>query len=112
MTGGIDHPQLVLLLKQVQSYSGFGPSAKLFYEGKVLEAVALILDEVRKSNSRKRKLHMSAADEANLNAAAQYIDNHFAFGVTLEQLSKIALMGTTKLKTAFKEYIGAACRSI
>ena len=108
MTGGIDHPQLVLLLKQVQSYSGFGPSAKLFYEGKVLEAVALILDEVRKSNSRKRKLHMSAADEANLNAAAQYIDNHFAFGVTLEQLSKIALMGTTKLKTAFKEYIGCS----
>lgn len=46
--------------------------------------------------------------EANLNAAAQYIDNHFAFGVTLEQLSKIALMGTTKLKTAFKEYIGCS----
>lgn len=108
MTGGIDHPQLVLLLKQVQSYKGFGTSAKLFYEGKVLEAVALILDEVRRRSSRKRKLHMSPDDEANLAAAVSYIDNHYAFGISLDQLSKIALMGTTKLKTSFKELVGCS----
>lgn len=108
MTGGMDHPQLVLLLKQLQSYHGFGPSAKLFYEGKVLEAVALALEEARRSTRAKRSLRMTPADEANLNAAVRYIDNHYAFGVTLEQLSKIALMGTTKLKTAFKESVGCS----
>ena len=108
MTGDMDHPQLVLLLKQLQSYHGFGPSAKLFYEGKVLEAVALALEEARRSTRAKRSLRMTPADEANLNAAVRYIDNHYAFGVTLEQLSKIALMGTTKLKTAFKESVGCS----
>ena len=42
MVLGVDFPQLVALLKQIQSYSGSGMSAKLFYEGKVLEALALI----------------------------------------------------------------------
>ena len=107
-TGSTDQPRLMLLLKQVQSYSGRGSSAKLFYEGKVLEAIAIILDEVKSSNQNHRKPHMSPADEANLNATVRYIDNRYAFGVTLEQLSKIAFMGTTKLKTAFKDYIGCS----
>lgn len=108
LTNGFEHPQLILLMKQIQSYTGYGPSAKLFYEGKVLEAVALILDEVSRSRESKRKLHMTAEDEENLNAAVQYIDHHYAFGITLAQLSKISFMGTTKLKTAFREYIGCS----
>lgn len=108
LTNGFEHPQLVLLLKQIQSYTGYGASAKLFYEGKVLEAVALVLDEVYRSNQSRRKLRMTAEDEINLNAAIQYINNHYAFGVTLEQLSRISFMGTTKLKTAFREYVGCS----
>ena len=108
ISGGTDHPQLVLLLRQVQSYHGFGPPAKLFYEGKVLEALALILDEAVRNSRAKRSFYMSAEDEENLAAAIRYIDHHFAFGITLEQLSKIAFMGTTKLKIAFKEYTGCS----
>ena len=108
MTGGTIYPQLVLLLKQVQSYRGFGPSAKLFYEGKVLEAVALVLDAALRETRTKRPLHMTAEDEENLSAAISYIDHHFAFGITLDQLSKIAFMGTTKLKTAFKANTGCS----
>lgn len=108
LTNGFEHPQLVLVLKQIQSYTGYGASAKLFYEGKVLEAVALVLDEVYRSSQSRRKLHMTAEDEANLNTAIQYINNHYSFGVTIEQLSKISFMGTTKLKTAFREYVGCS----
>lgn len=108
LTGGFEHPQLVVLLKQIQSYTGYGPSAKLFYEGKVLEAVALVLDKFHRSSQNRRKLRMTEEDKANLNAAIRYIDNHYAFGVTLEQLSKICFMGTTKLKTAFREYVGCS----
>lgn len=108
MTGGTVYPQLVLLLRQVQSYRGFGPSAKLFYEGKVLEALALVLDEALRETQTKRTLHLTAEDEENLAAAIHYIDHHFAFGITLEQLSKIAFMGTTKLKTAFKANTGCS----
>lgn len=46
---GVDFPQLVTLLKQIRSYSGNGISAKLFYEGKVLETLALILEQAKQN---------------------------------------------------------------
>lgn len=108
MTGGVVQPQLTSLLKQIQSYSGFGAYAKLFYEGKILEAIALAADEARRSLTQKRTVKLTKEDEENLNAAARYIENHFAFGVNSEQLCRIALMGSTKLKTAFRDYFGCS----
>jgi len=106
MMFGIDFPQLVTLLKQIHTYSGNGVSAKLFYEGKVLETLALILAEAKKNQSRSKRIPITKADEENLKAVADYIDHHFAFSISLEQLCKIAYMGNTKLKTKFKEYFG------
>lgn len=103
---GVDFPQLVALLKQIQSYSGSGMSANLFYEGKVLEALALIMEEAKKNQNRKRKVRITKEDAENLKAVADYLDHHYAFSVSLEQLSRIAYMGNTKLKTSFKEYFG------
>lgn len=106
MVLGVDFPQLVALLKQIQSYSGSGMSAKLFYEGKVLEALALIMEEAKRNQDRKKKIRITKEDEENLNAVADYLDHHYSFPVSLEQLSKIAYMGTTKLKTTFRELFG------
>lgn len=108
MTGGVIQPQLTTLLKQIQSYNGFGACAKLFYEGKILEAVAIVADEARQCKTQNRAVRLTKEDEDNLNAAARYIENHFAFGVNTDQLCRIALMGSTKLKTAFKEYFGCS----
>ena len=106
MVLGVDFPQLVALLKQIQSYSGSGMSAKLFYEGKVLEALALIMEEAKRNQDRKKKIRITQEDEENLKAVADYLDHHYSFPVSLEQLSKIAYMGTTKLKTTFGELFG------
>jgi len=103
---GVDFPQLVALLKQIQTYSGSGISAKLFYEGKVLETLALILTEAKKNQNRSKKIPITKNDEENLRAVADYIDHHFGFSITLERLCKIAYMGNTKLKIKFKEYFG------
>ena len=106
MVLGVDFPQLVALLKQIQSYSGSGMSAKLFYEGKVLEALALIMEEAKRNQDRKKKIRITKEDEENLKAVADYLDHHYSFPVSLEQLSKFAYMGTTKLKTTFRELFG------
>lgn len=103
---GVNFPQLVVLLKQLQTYSGGGTSAKLFYEGKVLEALALIMDEAQKNQNRSKEISISRDDMENLQAVADYIDHHFGFSIPSEQLCKIAFMGNTKLKTKFKEYFG------
>lgn len=103
---GVDFPQLTALLKQIQSYSGSGISAKLFYEGKILEALALIMEEAKKNQHRSKKIRITKEDEENLRTVADYLDHHYAFSVSLEQLSRIAYMGNTKLKASFKEYFG------
>lgn len=103
---GVDFPQLVTLLKQIRSYSGNGISAKLFYEGKVLETLALILEQAKQNQKQSKKIPITKKDEENLKAVSDYIDHHFGFSISVEQLCKIAYMGNTTLKTKFKEYFG------
>ena len=43
------------LLKQVEAYKGSGISAGLFYEGKVAEAISLIVEWSRLQQQRKKK---------------------------------------------------------
>ncbi len=100
--GTIDFPDMVLLLHQVKNYRGEGMAAKLFYEGKAAEAISLIV-EYTKLMRTKNAHSISEEDMKHLETVTAYINDHFAFDLRLEQLSKIACMGTTKLKSTFKE---------
>ena len=103
-----DFPDLVSILKQIQSFKGQGLSAKMFYEGKVLEVLSLIMEHAKTNQKNKKRIHITSDDEKSLNAVTIYIDNHFTFKITLEQLSQIAFMGISKLKSSFKEYYGCS----
>lgn len=105
---GIDFPQLVALLKQIHSYTGEGVSARLFYEGKILEALALILDQARQNENRSKKNPITKSDEENLKVVGGYLDHHYGFSTSTEQLCKIACMGDTQLRSKFKEYYGCS----
>ena len=100
-----DSPKLAILLKQIDSYAGHGVPAQLFYAGKVLEALALILDASKPRQDDPQNI-VSPADAVRLNTAAEYIQKHLSDTITSEQLGRIAYMGTTKLKTKFKAYFG------
>ena len=92
------------LLTQVGEYRGEGISAKLFYEAKVNEAVSLVVEYFHKH--RKEKVHISKKDKEQIEIVTAYINDHASFPLTLEQLSKIACMGNTKLKKTFKQVNG------
>ncbi|MBE6033574.1 MAG: helix-turn-helix transcriptional regulator [Clostridiales bacterium] len=100
-------PEMVRLLSQVKNYRGQGLSAKLFFEGKVAEAVSLIV-EWRKSPTIKQELHrrLSSQDIYQIEMLTSFLNDHYAQDTSLKQLVKIACMGTTKLQTAFKKYHG------
>lgn len=98
-----DFPEMARLLGQVKNYGGAGFSAKLFYEAKVAEAVALVVERQKKSRIKPAS-RLSGQDMRQLETVTSYINDHFAFDLPLERLSKIACMGTTKLKTSFKLY--------
>lgn len=98
-----DFSEMVKLLAQVKNYRGEGFSANLFYEAKVAEAVALIVER-QKNSCTKSVAKLSSQDLRQLETVTSYINDHFAFDLPLERLSKIGCMGTTKLKSTFKLY--------
>ncbi|WP_461612548.1 AraC family transcriptional regulator [Clostridium sp. Marseille-QA1073] len=100
--GATNFPELVHLLKQIKNYRGTGMSAKLFYESKVAEAISLIVDKSKTLASTTPAKKISNQDMESIRTVAAYIDDHYAFDIYLEQLAKIACMGTTKFKYTFK----------
>ncbi|MDO5548568.1 MAG: AraC family transcriptional regulator [Eubacteriales bacterium] len=97
-------PEMVHLLEQVKNYRGKGIAAKLFYEGKVAEAVALVVERGRTSPLPGKEL--SEDEQRQIQNVTAYINDHYAMDLPQERLARIACMGTTKLKSSFRQYHG------
>lgn len=100
-------PEMIRLLRQIWNYHGDGIAAKLFYEGKVAEAISLIMEHNKKGKATP-PIKISKADLRALENVAAYINDHFNCNIPVDQLSRIACMGRTKLKLGFKEVYGCA----
>lgn len=104
--GVTDFPELVLLMRQIQTFQGTGISAHLFYESKVAEALSLIIEKTKQDTGFIPSGELSKEDLMNLDAVKSYIEDHFAFDIRTDQLTKIACMGQTKLRYSFKKLYG------
>lgn len=104
--GITDFSELVLIMRQIQTFRGTGASAHLYYESKVAEAISLIAERTKSSKRFVPSGDLSPADMKNLDAVKSYIADHFAFSIQADQLAKIACMGQTKLRYAFKKIYG------
>ena len=100
-----DFPAMSKLLFELENYRGEGISAALFYEAKVTEAIALVVDAWIKQ-SKKKEHPLSAEDQAGLQNVASYIADHYAFDLPLSRLASIACMSESKLKGCFKRQFG------
>lgn len=100
-----DFPTMSKLLFEIESYRGDGIAASLFYEAKVTEAIALVVDN-QKKQSAKQMHPLTKEDIAGLDNVISYINDHYAFDIPLERLAGIACMSTSKLKTHFKRHTG------
>lgn len=98
-----DFLKMVMLLKQIKNYKGEGISAELFFDAKVAEALSLIFERHMKLNSKKMNT-LSLQDSNMIKTVSSYINDHYADELRLDFLAKLACMGTTKLKIAFKTY--------
>lgn len=103
----MDFPEMSRLLTQVKNYRGEGMAAKLFYAGKVAEAVSLIVERSKKrKNEQTAGRRLSEQDVRQLETITSFLNDHYAQDTTTEQLVRIACMGATKLQTTFKRYHG------
>ena len=102
-----DFPAMSKLLFEIENYRGDGAAAALFYEAKVTEAIALVVDAwKRQSQAAARPL--SAEDLVRLQNVVSYIADHYAFELPLERLASIACMSESKLKSCFKRQFGCS----
>lgn len=103
----MDFPEMSMLLKQVRDYQGEGLAAHLFYEGKVAESVALIIEwNKRKQQKRELKRRLSTQDIEEIETVTLFLNDHYAQDIMIEELTRIACMGATKLQSTFKQYNG------
>ncbi len=104
--GVTNFPELVLLMRQIQTFQGTGIAADLFYESKVAEAISLIIEKTKVHKGFIPSGELTRDDIVNLDAVKSYIEDHFAFDIRTEQLTRIACMGQTKLRYSFKKLYG------
>lgn len=97
-----DFPELIYLLNQIKNCRFSGISAKLYYESKVMEAISMIVQKINATASSSSAKRVAPQDFESLVSVTKYIDKHFPLEIKLDALSKIACMGTTKLKYTFK----------
>ena len=98
-------PQMVELLKQINDYSGDEMSAKLFYEGKVVEVLALITSYVH-VEQQEGQPELRDADVELVEETIAYIHENLHTKLAIHQLAEISCMGETKFKRIFKSYTG------
>ena len=101
-----EFPELVFLLKQIESYHGEGISAKLFYEGKVAEIIALMVERQNTLPKGIKEAKVPLRDMKLIDNAVSYINDHYSREIPLERLAQIACMGITKFKITFKLLYG------
>lgn len=80
-------------------------SAKLFFEAKAKEWVAISLNALN-SDNKSEKLNID--DDRDITSVATYIEDHFSMDIKEELLCKIAMMSSTKLKNTFKKKYGVS----
>ena len=103
----MNFPEMSRLLKQVETYRGKGIAAALFYEGKVAEAISLIVEWSRLQQQKKdvsKKLYVQ--DIQQLENLTLYLNDHCIQDIPLEQIVRISCMSARKLQISFKEYHG------
>lgn len=102
-----EFPAMNKLLFEIENYRGEGAAAALFYEAKVTEAIALVVDN-QKKQAAKNAHPLSKEDIEGLEDVAGYIADHYAFDIPLARLASIACMSESKLKASFKRRFGCS----
>ncbi|MDO5733302.1 MAG: AraC family transcriptional regulator [Eubacteriales bacterium] len=90
--------EIMHILKKIYSSTRKGRAAELFY---ISAAYALMSALIEMGNGRLPK---KSSDYECIVRAIQYIDDNFTRSIKLEELSRLANMSATKLKTLFRQF--------
>lgn len=99
-------PEMRALLASLYPHPGDESKSQLFYEGKVLEALGLLVERTRASH-REPCARLSEEDARRIRAVISYIDDHAAGNLLVPDLARAACMSPTKFKESFRIETGS-----
>lgn len=105
--GRRDLPEIADLLRKARAFQGRGTAAKLFYEGVVAEAIALVMSASEKGARPAQHISLTDEDLRTIRQARRYIVRNLAGDLTCARLASELHIGQTKLKALFKAAVGA-----
>lgn len=78
-------------------------AAHAYYESKIMEACALLVDWHLLKQSKVESLAIRPADQSALNFTLKYIHENLEENITLNELCKLSCMSASKLSSLFKQ---------
>ena len=102
---------MIQVLRQIANYKGDGIAAKLFYEGKVIEAISLIMEYNRQQSSTP-SVKISNADLRALENGAAYINDHFNCDISVDQLSILLVWDEQNSNSHLRKFMAFLSRNI
>ena len=96
--------EIIGLLRSLRGFRGQGSSARLWYYGALLQLLSVLASPDTDPPAGGRRI--SETDISHLAAVEYYIGQHYMEDISLDDLTRIACMGITKLKYSFKARYG------
>lgn len=100
------------IIQQIISCSYSGILKSMFFEGKVLELIAVYINEVISEKDKGTgTVRLTSQDLRGLHLVKELLDNNFVEPMTISNLAKCAYVNEYKLKVGFKEIYGQSVYS-
>lgn len=103
INGYVDFPEMRVLMRQLKNCQATGISARLFFESKVAECISLVIEKSNNQRSTTPARWVCSEDREHLKVVVTHIETNLSGKLAVEDLARIACMGTTKLKYTFKQ---------
>lgn len=106
LNGSQTIPEVSMALKQIRAARPSAATAKMFYEGKILEIIALIMQWEENQLMYCSESRVPEWETESLEKVYAYLSQNYTTHISLESLIKIACMSQNKLTGAFKHTFG------
>lgn len=99
-------PEVEMVLKQIRASKPSNHFAQMYYEGKVLEIISLVMQWGTNELKFQSTLQFPNKDLESLNMVCAHIERNYAEQISLDMLTRIACMSSSKLTCYFKQAYG------
>ncbi|MBS4534965.1 helix-turn-helix transcriptional regulator [Clostridium sp. D2Q-14] len=106
LNGSDTIPEVSMVLRQIRAARPSATTAKMFYEGKTLEIISLIMQWEERQSMYSLESHIPEWEMKSLNQVYDYLNQHYTAHIPLDFLAKISCMSQNKLTGAFKRIFG------